>query len=101
MAAPGITNPPSGLDAVTPIRRARFAFAAYACPAARRGAFLPRTRRKPNPRYGRPAMRPTAIPKLPDFRKVQLLLIRTLDMLPANGPEWHPTYQTARRVREH
>jgi hypothetical protein len=40
-------------------------------------------------------------PKEPNLRQVRLLLIRALDMLPAHGPEWHPTYQTARRVREH
>ena len=40
-------------------------------------------------------------PKAPDLRKVRILLIRALDMLPATGPDWHPTFQAARRVREH
>jgi hypothetical protein len=39
--------------------------------------------------------------KPPDLRKVRLLLIRTLDMLPSDGPDWHPTFQAANRVREH
>jgi len=43
-------------------------------------------------------------PKAPDMRKVRLLLIRTLDMLPVADPKlaaWHPTHQAAKRVREH
>ena len=40
-------------------------------------------------------------PREPDLREVRLLLIRALDMLPVSGPEWHPTFRTAQRAREH
>ena len=40
-------------------------------------------------------------PKEPNLRPVRLLLIRALDVLPADGPDWHPTYQAAKRVRQH
>jgi hypothetical protein len=39
--------------------------------------------------------------KPPDLRKVRILLIRALDLLPAAGPEWHPTFRAARQIREH
>jgi hypothetical protein len=40
-------------------------------------------------------------PREPNLRAIRLLLIRTLDKLPTTGPEWHPTFQVAKRVREH
>ena len=40
-------------------------------------------------------------PKEPDLRRVRLLLIRALDLVPPAGPEWHPASQAAKRVREH
>jgi hypothetical protein len=43
----------------------------------------------------------STVSKVPELRKVRILLIRALDMLPVAGPDWHPTFQAARRIREH